>query len=68
MEEYTTRLKMTPICNCGYIFGDGIIINESIVEINGLEYKKYSIEPSRCPSCRKKIDCIENYRYIREIF
>ena len=49
-------LKMLPVCDCGYVFRNGIHIEEFIDEAQGYKYPIYSIDPSRCPNCRRLID------------
>lgn len=66
MEDYKTTLRMLPVCNCGYIFRDGIIIHEDINEKNGIKHATYSIEPQKCPNCGKEIEQIEHYGYTVE--
>ena len=64
MDDYTTRLRMLPVCSCGYVFTKGVIIYEDIIEEEGFNYAKYSIEPPICPQCNKEIECIEHNDYI----
>ena len=59
MDDYKTRLKMLPVCSCGYVFTKGVIIHEDINEMDGMKYAKYFIEPPNCPKCKKKIECID---------
>lgn len=66
MEKYITKLKMLPVCNCGHIFRDGIVVYKKILKTNGIKYPEYSIEPNMCPNCKKKIECIEHYHYMVE--
>lgn len=66
MNDYKTTLRMLTVCNCGYIFGNGIVIHENINEKNGIKYTTHSIEPSECPNCKKEIECIEHYSYTAE--
>lgn len=63
---YSTRLKMLPVCDCGYILKDGIVIHKNILEVNELKYPNYFIEPPACPNCKRKIECIEHYNYVVE--
>lgn len=58
-EEYTTILKILPVCNCGYIFRKGITIHQEMLETNGWEYPKTICEPYNCPNCKKVIKGIE---------
>lgn len=53
-----TALTMLPVCNCGYIFRDGIVIHTDICEKNGVKYAVHAIEPSMCPNCKKQIESI----------
>lgn len=66
MEDYKTRLRMLPVCSCGYVFTKGVIIYENIIEEEGFNHAKYSIEPSNCPKCNKEIECIEYNGYTHE--
>ena len=67
MEDYYTRLKLLPVCSCGYIFTDGVVIRKDIntVEYKGvkdiMKYPSYSIEPNICPNCKRVIECVEYY-------
>ena len=61
MEDYTTKLKMLPVCSCGYVFREGVIIHQDIDERDGMQFPTYFIEPSKCPNCNKKIECLERY-------
>lgn len=66
MDDYRTTLKMLPVCSCGYIFRKGVVIHQDINEKDGIKYPTYFIEPSKCPNCNKKIECIERYNDIVE--
>lgn len=59
MEDYKTKLRMLPVCSCGHVFKNGVIIHEDIIEAEGFKHAKYSIEPPSCPQCNKEIECIE---------
>ena len=59
MEDYKTKLKMLPVCSCGYVFKDGVIIHQFIKNYMFGKYSEYSIEPPICPMCKKEIECIE---------
>jgi hypothetical protein len=63
MNELTTRLRLLPVCSCGYVFREGIVIHKIIHETNGIKYATHAIIPSMCPNCKKKIECIEHNRY-----
>lgn len=63
MDKYTTTLKMLPVCECGHIFEDGIVLYKDIAEINNLKHAINRIDPPYCPSCKRKIECIEHYSY-----
>lgn len=52
----SVTLKMLPVCNCGYVFRDGVHIEEVIGEVRGYKYPIYSIDPPRCPRCDRLID------------
>lgn len=43
-------LRLTPICECGYIF-DELKCSEKIIDNNGVLTKKVEFEPLRCPKC-----------------
>lgn len=58
MEEYVTRLKLLPVCNCGYIFRDGVTIYKNTNEVKDIKYATYSISPNICPNCKKHIECV----------
>lgn len=64
MENCKTRLKMLPVCSCGYVFKDGVTIHQHINDIFRIGYLEYSIEPSICPMCKKEIECIEYNDYM----
>ena len=66
MDDYKTTLKMLPVCNCGYIFREGIIIHEDINTKNKIKYATHTIEPAICPNCKKEIECIEDYKHTVE--
>ena len=63
MEKYLTRLKLLPVCNCGYVFRDGVTICRSIEENNALKHAEFTINPPMCPNCKKKIECLEGYNW-----
>ena len=67
MEDCKVRLKLLPVCECGYIFEDGIVIYKNIAEAsNGIEYGKACFEPIACPNCKREIECIMNYVFVRD--
>jgi len=59
IDEYTTRLKMLPVCDCGYVFKDGVVCSMMYHKVGDIEYPMYFIEPNICPNCKKVIECIE---------
>ena len=59
MDEYMTTVRMRPVCSCGYIFWDGIVIRRNMNETYGFKYVAQDIEPPVCPNCKKIIECIE---------
>ena len=59
IDNTTVTLRMLPVCNCGYIFRDGVIIEEIIGEVRGYKYPTYSIDPPHCPKCNRLIDGIQ---------
>ena len=67
MEDCKTRLRLLPVCNCGYIFENGIILYEKTAETpNGIKYGKACFEPAACPNCKREIECIVNYVFMRD--
>ena len=65
MENCKTRLKMLPVCSCGYVFKDGVIIHQFTKNyMSGIGYPEYSIEPSTCPMCKKEIERIDYNGYM----
>ena len=63
IEWHMTRLKLLPVCDCGYVFKDGVICGRKYHTVDGIEYScihpTYFIEPNICPNCNKRIKCIE---------
>lgn len=64
MENCKTRLKMLPVCSCGYVFKDGVTIHQFIKNCMFGKYPEYFIEPSICPKCKKEIECIDYNSYM----
>lgn len=65
MENCKTRLRMLPVCSCGYVFKDELIVNKSINDyMFRIGYPEYSFEPSTCPMCKKEIECIDYNGYM----
>lgn len=66
IDEYLTRLELLPVCSCGYIFKDGVVIRKDVNEFQyksaTMKYPQYFIEPNICPNCKKVIECIEYNR------
>lgn len=58
-DNYTT-VNILPVCNCGYIFRDGIEVYQFIKEEDNtkIKYSLYSIQPPMCPRCGRRIECI----------
>lgn len=54
----TVTLQMLPVCDCGYVFRDGVHVEEVIGEVKGYKYPIYSIDPPRCPNCNRLIECV----------
>lgn len=67
IKEPTVQFKMLPVCECGYVFRDGIIIYKDIREVNGVKYSEHFIQPWMCPNCQKIIDCVEYNGDITEV-
>ena len=55
------KLKLLPVCECGYIFNDfKINSSNSIVKDYSLKIVQDSkFSPSHCPNCGKEIESIE---------
>ena len=60
------KLKLLPVCECGYVFRDGIVIEKTINVIDKIKdsdsvikYPKYSINPPMCPNCKRMIESVE---------
>ena len=52
------KLKLLPVCECGYIFND-FNINNNIVKDYSLKRVQVKFSPSHCPNCGKEIESIE---------
>ena len=54
------RLKLLPVCErCGHIFTEGVTVERALIEhAPGMNYTKYIITPSNCPSCNDMIECV----------
>ena len=66
-DNNTVTLELLPVCECGYVFRDGIIFHEEISEINKWKYSQWLFEPAKCPKCQRIIDGIKyNYNLIKE--
>lgn len=66
MNDYKTKLRMLPVCSCGYVFREGVIIHKDINEKDEIKYATHSIEPYMCPQCKKEIECVEYNGYTYE--
>ena len=66
MDDRVTNVVLLPVCNCGYVFRNGITVIRYIsnLEKTMLKCKEESIEPPFCPSCQR---LIENIEYNKEI-
>lgn len=60
IKEDTVQIRMLPVCECGYVFRDGIVIYKDIREANRVKCPEHFIQPWMCPNCQKIIDCIED--------
>lgn len=67
MDKLTTRLRMLPVCDCGYVFREGVVIRANINETHGIKYAVHTIAPSVCPNCKKAIECVEENRYTHKV-
>ena len=59
IKEPTVQVGMFPVCECGYVFRDGIVIYKDIREVNRFSCPEHFFQPWKCPSCHKIIDCVE---------
>lgn len=55
-------VTMLPVCECGYIFRNGLLVAQEIVEAKGYKYGVYSVEPPFCPNCHRRIEAISENR------
>lgn len=51
-------VKMLPVCECGYIFRDGICVTQDIIGAKGYRHGIYHIEPPCCPNCKRRIETV----------
>lgn len=63
-DDYTTELKLLPVCSCGYVHLSGVEVRCNIIEKDGIKYSTYEFIPSVCPNCGKKIVCITSPKYM----
>lgn len=61
-------VKLLPVCECGYIFREGIEITKNINEVKGsndhIKYGTYNINPPKCPNCKQIIEGVLYNNYI----
>ena len=63
-DDYTTELKLLPVCSCGYVHLSGVEVRCNIIEKDGIKYSTYEFIPPFCPNCGKKIVCITSQGYM----
>lgn len=68
MSSEKVTVTLTPICECGYIFKNGIICHRETMELSksGYTIQQLFFEPSICPNCKRAIDCIQYINQIQE--
>lgn len=54
----TTNLVSLPVCECGYVFKEPILLKYDYMELDNFIFKIPIIEPNKCPNCNKKIESI----------
>jgi hypothetical protein len=54
----TTNLVSLPVCECGYVFKNPILLKYDYMELDNFIFKIPIIEPNKCPNCNKKIESI----------
>ena len=74
IEQPVAEIKMLPVCSCGHVFWGGIHIWQEICdievtsEVKLIKYSKYCFNPSVCPKCGKRIECVMYNDHACEIF
>lgn len=59
IEKDVVRIKLLPVCDCGYVFIDGINVYEDVFAINDkIKSMHIYFTPTICPQCKRKIECI----------
>lgn len=68
MSSEKVTLTLLPVCKCGYVFKDKIILHRQTMEIDKSGYIKQQqfFEPATCPNCKRVIDCIQYMNLIEE--
>lgn len=51
-------IRLIPVCDCGYLFREGITFHEEIEETEKFLIARTIIDPYRCPSCGELIEGI----------
>ena len=51
-------IQIKPVCDCGYVFQDGIEIHNEIVFVDGIYHDSHMVYPYKCPQCGEMIDRI----------
>ena len=64
MKDYKTTLRMLPVCDCGYVFREGLVVSEDLNEAIGFKYVTHTFTPAMCPNCKKQIECITYERLL----
>lgn len=54
-----TELKLLPVCDCGYVFTEGIEMKCSIIPIYDgeqvIKHATFDFIPFECPNCKRRI-------------
>ena len=48
-------LRYVPVCECGYVFYDGVSITEERYVSDGLYRETHMFDPRACPKCGERI-------------
>lgn len=67
IDKPTVQLGMFPVCECGYVFLDDIVIYKDIREVQRVRCPEHFFQPWKCPNCHKIIDSVEYNGEIIEI-
>ena len=67
--EYETEVRLVPMCSCGYVFTDGICVENHYTYSHDQDiwYKSMrAIHPNICPKCERKINDIKSFGIVQE--